>query len=136
MGKQVIMDDDDDNSVVDRDYELAFYLLINDGGDLIGADGDRGRMNPANFWSGYEVQLGSAKGPRYRWKNLFRRDFDCGTVLVNQPESTTANVDLDESFVDLEGSEITAVTLGPAAGAVLVKPCEGARRPMPPEDLN
>ena len=136
MGKQVIMDDDDDNSVVDRDYELAFYLLVNDGGDLIGADGDRGRMNPANFWSGYEVQLGSAKGPRYRWKNLFRRDFDCGTVLVNQPESTTANVDLDESFVDLEGSEITAVTLGPAAGAVLVKPCEGARRPMPPEDLN
>lgn len=136
MDKQVIMDDDDDNSVVDRDYELAFYLLINDGGDLIGADGDRGRMNPDNFWSGYEVQLGSAKGPRYRWKNLFRRDFDCGTVLVNQPESTTANVNLDESFVDLEGSEITALTLEPAAGAVLVKPCEGARRPMPPEDLN
>lgn len=135
MGRQVIMDDDDDNNAVDRNYELAFYLLINNGGDLIGADGDRARMSPDNFWSGYNVQLGSEIAPRYRWNSLFRRDFDCGMVLVNQPGSTSISVNLDEAFVDLSGSEVTAVTLGPAAGAVLVKPCEGARRPMPPEDL-
>jgi len=136
MGGQVIMDDDDDNSAVDRDYELAFYLLINDGGDLIGADGDQARMNPDNFWSGYEVQLGSAKAPRYRWNSLFRRDFDCGMVLVNQPESTAISVNFDESFIDLSGSEITSVSLDSATGAVLVKPCENAPQPMPPTNLD
>ncbi len=121
-GGNVIMDDDDDDSVAARNYELAFYLLINNGGDLLGADGDRKRMNPDNFWAGYHIDLGRATGPRYRWRGLFRRDFACGLVLVNQPDSPTVNVDLGGRYTDLDGRKVRVVSLRAASGEVLRSP--------------
>lgn len=123
-GKNVVMKDDDDVSIAARNYELAFYFLINNGGDLIGADGDRHRMNPENFWSGYRINLGAATGGRYRWQGLFRRDFECGMVLVNQPGGSTAHVELGEVLMNVDGQSVSAVTMGPASGEVLIRPCE------------
>ncbi len=135
IGVNVVLDDDDDQSVKDRDYELAFYFLINDRGDLIGADGDRSRMNPDNFWSGYATELGSANGDRYVWNGLFRRDFDCGIVLVNQPDSLIVTVSLGEPYTDLEGVTVSSVTLEDASGEVLTQRCDQATEPMPPSNL-
>ncbi len=135
MGKHIILDDDDDDSAVDRNYELAFYFLINDGADLIGADGDRNRMSPDNFWPGYETQLGAAKASRYQWNGLFRRDFDCGIVLVNQPDSPTITQNLDATYTDLDGLDVSSVVMDAATGEVLVGECATPREPMPPSNL-
>lgn len=135
MGKNIIMDDTDDDSVADRDYELAFYFLINNGRDLIGADGDRNRMNPDSFWAGYETNLGSATGDRYRWEGLFRRDFECGMVLVNPPESPSISVSLGETLTNLEARNVSSLVIDAARGEVLTRPCQSVTRPMPPSNV-
>jgi len=136
QGKHVILEDNDDSGLQERDYELGFYLLINDGGgDMLSADGDRSRMNPDNFWAGYLTELGYATNDHYRWNDLFRRDFECGMVLVNQPGMPTISVDLPEVFTDLEGRTVTSVTLVSSSGQVLSKPCESDPPPNPPTDF-
>ena len=92
FGRHIILDDDDDTSAQERDYELGFYFLINDGQDLVGADGDRGRMNPDNFWDGYKTNLGAPLGDWYKSGQVFKRNFECGTVTVNQPPVSTAEI--------------------------------------------
>jgi hypothetical protein len=137
-GIHVIMEDDDDDGVQERDYELAFHLLINDGsGDMIASDGDRSRMNPDSYWSGYLTDLGYATGARYRWNDLFRRDFECGIVLVNQPDMPTISVSLDDTYIDLEGRSVNSETLASSSGSVLVSnDCERASVPNAPADLS
>ena len=102
---------------------LAVYFLINNGNDLIGADGDRSRMNPDNFWPGYQTYLGEALGGRYKQNGVFRRDFECGVVIANQPGEPSRSVSLGEYMKDLEGELVNSVTLGEKEGEVLVKDC-------------
>lgn len=123
LGRNVILDDDDSDSIQDRNLELAFYFLINSGGDLIGADGDRARMNPDNFWSGYRTDLGEPLGDRYLDNGLHRRDFECGVVLVNEPEQPTRSVDLGRLMTDLAGRSTRIATLKERSGEVLVSDC-------------
>lgn len=88
LDRGIIFDDDDrDNqSPQNRDYELAFYFLVNQGRDLLGADGDRQRMNPVYFYEGYRVDMGTPEGGRFRTASgLLRRNFKNGFVLVNPP---------------------------------------------------
>jgi hypothetical protein len=135
-GRNVIMDDDDDTSIIARDYELAFYFLINNGGDLLGADGDRSRMNPTSFWAGYETDLGAALGARYKWNGLFRRDFECGMVLVNQPGQPLVTASLAGTFTNLAGLLVTQVALVASSGQVLKNAtCTREPTPNPPTDL-
>jgi hypothetical protein len=124
--RQVILDDDDDTGNQARDYELAFYHLVNDGGDMLGADGDRSRMTPGNFWSGYTTDLGMAAGGHFKWQELLRRDFECGMVLVNQPGMPSITVALDETYTTIEGQSATSVTLVASSGHILSKPCHDA----------
>jgi hypothetical protein len=133
-GKHVVMADDDDSGAQERDYELAFYLLINDGaGDMISSDGDRSRITPGSLWAGYLTDLGYATSGHYRWNELFRRDFECGVVLVNQPD---ISVSLAQSYVDLSGRGVDAVTLAASSGQVLVSDeCERSVAPAPPTNL-
>lgn len=135
-GRNVIMDDDDDTSDEMRDYDLAFYYLINDGNDMLSADGDRSRMNPDDFWSGYQLDLGFAIAGHYRWQQLFRRDFECGMVLVNQPDMPTISVNLGGTYTNLEGQNVTTATLGAARGTVLRTTCETDPPPKPPSNLH
>lgn len=92
LGRHIILDDDDDSGERARNYELSFYFLINDGGDLIGADGDRARMNPDAFWDGYKTNLGAPTGDWYKSGDAFKRDFACGSVIVNQPPVSTGQI--------------------------------------------
>lgn len=124
----IVLDDDDDTGIQERDYDLAFYFLINNGGDLIGADGDRSRMSPDNYWAGYNTNLGVATSDAYRWQGLFRRDFQCGIVLVNQPDMDTVTANLSVEYTSLDGRKTTSETLPAASGSVLSKACESLSR--------
>jgi hypothetical protein len=124
LGRNVILDDDDSTSIKDRDYELATYFLINNGKDMLGADGDRSRMNPDSFWAGYLLNLGDALGHRYLDTGVFRRDFKCGVVLVNQPGQPSRTVALNQAMTDLNGQSVRSVTLAAAEGEVLILPCQ------------
>ena len=78
---------------------------------------------PGAFSADYQIDLGDALTGHYKWNGLFRRDFDCGMVLVNQPEQLTITVPLGGNFVDLDGSTFSSVALPTVSGAVLTKPC-------------
>jgi hypothetical protein len=100
-----------------REYGLAAYLLVSDGEDGLGNGAGGG--DPANWWNGYDVDLGAATGPRRTWNDVLRRDFERGLVLLNEPDAPARTVDVEPGYVGLDGSPRTRVTLGAAEGAVL-----------------
>jgi hypothetical protein len=122
-GNHFILDDDDSETDVEWTYELATYFLVKSGDDLIGADGDRSRMNPDNFWEGYQIDFGDALGERYEIDGLFRRDYRCGSVVLNQPDQPTRGLELGESFLVAGGGgeRVSSVTLGESTAAVLLR---------------
>lgn len=123
MGKHVILDDDDSTTEAEWIYELATYLLVKSGDDMVGADGDRSRMNPHDFWEGYEVRMGEALGERYETDGVFRRDYRCGVVVLNQPDQPTRTLDLQERFSLLGGGGdgVSSITLRQSMAAVLLR---------------
>ncbi len=64
------------------EYNMATYFLVNGTRDALRTNY---RHTPDDWWSGYDVDLGAAKGDRYESDGLLRRDFANGYVLVNQP---------------------------------------------------
>ena len=100
------------------EYGMASYLLVNNGLDRYD---NNWRSVPDDWWSGYDVSLGSPRGPRYAWNGVLRRDFERGTVLVNQPGAATQTVSLPDAHTDLAGNAVTSVTLAAARGAVLLR---------------
>jgi hypothetical protein len=102
----------------DREFNLGTYFVMGSGADYIGNTPGTGGQ-PNDWWPGYDAYLGDAKGPRYTWNGLVRRDFTLGTVLVNQPGSSTVTASLGATYLDLTGAQRTSVTLGAAQGAVL-----------------
>lgn len=115
LGKHIIIDSFTDNAA-DREYGLAGYFLINNGGD---GYGNSDVNTPDNWWSGYDVNLGAATGGRYQWNGLWRRDFSGGMVLLNEPGSASKTASLGGTFKTLDGSSVTSLTLGTAHGAIL-----------------
>jgi hypothetical protein len=104
--------------VASAEYNLAGYLLTNDGGDMVSTTG---LGLPDSWWSGYDTNIGDALGARYLWNGVWRRDFTGGFVLLNEPGSTTKTFDLGGTFKNTSGQSVTSVTLGAARGAVFAK---------------
>nr|AFV52130.1 hypothetical protein DUF297 [Streptoalloteichus sp. ATCC 53650] len=74
----------------------------------------------------YEWRLGQAAKPYYSVaNNVFRRDFTCGTVVVNANPTNSAavKVDLGGTHMDEKGANVTSVDLPGTSGAVLRKSC-------------
>jgi hypothetical protein len=65
------------------------------------------------------VDLGAPLGGRTVVNGIFQRDFADGRVLLNQPGTSQATVQLGGTFLRIDGSAVTSVTLGAARGAVL-----------------
>jgi hypothetical protein len=101
-----------------REYGLASWLLVSNGRDGLGNDPGG---TPDDWWTGYDVSLGSPSAARYASQGVTRRDFEHGVVLVNQPGAAARTVTFDGTYVDLHGASVTSVTLGPAQGAVLLR---------------
>jgi Hypothetical glycosyl hydrolase family 15 len=115
-GQGVLLDGRADTAA-GRVYGLATYLLLNAGDDVIANDS---ASRPDAFWNGFNANLGAARGARYKAGGVWRRDFAGGVVLVNEPGAPTRTVTVGASLRDLDGVARTAVTLGPASGAVLL----------------
>ena len=73
--------------------------------------------------------LGSPLAPRYKVGLAWRRDFTGGVVVVN-PSTSQQTVALGGTYITLDGSQVTSVTL-PSADATLLVP-SGAPPPPPP----
>jgi hypothetical protein len=117
--------DPGDNSAFQ--YALASYFLVQDGrsaiAETVGRD-DYGAPAPAR--PEYTWDLGEPTGPyRAIGKNLLRRDFDCGTVVVNTNPSggTAVTIDLGLARADKWGSPVLTVALPGTSGKVLPRPC-------------
>ena len=100
-----------------RLYGLATYLLVNSGRDALANDA---ATRPGAFWKGYDAGLGAARGARYRFGGVWRRDFAGGVVLVNEPGSPSRTVGVGAGLRDVDGIARSSVTLGAASGAVLL----------------
>jgi NPCBM/NEW2 domain-containing protein/putative glycosyl hydrolase-like family 15 (GHL15) protein len=99
-----------------QQYGLASYFLISNGNDEIGDQ----TATPDNWWTGYDVELGTPLGPRSYNKGVFERDFSGGKVLLGEPGLAPQTVDLGGTFTTLDGSQVTSVTLGGSQGFVLL----------------
>ena len=99
-----------------REYAMAFHLLNANGLDSFSHPLE---SDPDNWWTGYDTDLGAPTGSRYSWNGVFRRDFERGTVLVNQPGQTTKSLTLGTSMKTLGGSTVSSVSLPAREGLVL-----------------
>ena len=113
------------------EFELASYYLVSNGSDAICVDY---KSDPDNWWSGWDTELGAAKGPRYTWNGLIRRDFEHGFVLVNQPGAPAQTVSLGNTYGRLDGSHVDSVTLSESRGAVLLGTPSAVGQDTPPAD--
>jgi len=105
-------------SLRERVYGLATYLLTSSGRDAIGSDVGG---TPGDWWRGYDLDLGEARGPRRLAEGVWRRDFARGTVLVNEPQAPTRTVRAGPGLRHLDGRRASTVRLGQAGGAILLR---------------
>ncbi len=106
-----------------REYGLATWFLVSQGRDLFSSNQLKW-TTPDNWWQGYDLNLGEALSPRYKWGELIRRDFECGMVVLNQPNLDTQSVELDESFTNMDGKSVASIELNAKTAAILLKPCD------------
>ncbi|MCS7478540.1 putative glycoside hydrolase family 15 protein [Umezawaea endophytica] len=111
-------------------YALASYFLVKGGksaiAETVGTDnyGDLAPQRPEYGWD-----LGKPTGPyKSVGKNLLRRDFACGAVVVNTNKTGAGQlkVDLGRTYSDEQGSSVLSISLGGTTGSVLRKPCTAA----------
>ncbi|HVV70014.1 MAG TPA: hypothetical protein VHI52_00555, partial [Verrucomicrobiae bacterium] len=97
-------------------YSLAGYFLISSGNDRIGDAGS----NPGDWWSGFDVDLGTPMGPRSYHDGVYQRTFSRGMVLLGEPGLSPRKISLPHSFTTLDNKTITAVELKSRQGVVLL----------------
>ena len=113
---------DNGTTVENREFGLATWLLVNNGKDLFNSDRLKW-TTPDRWWSGYDLNLGKAMGPRYKWHELIRRDFECGMVILNQPHAETQNVEVGNLYTNLVGESVSTVQFDAREAAILLKEC-------------
>jgi Hypothetical glycosyl hydrolase family 15 len=101
-----------------REYALATYFLTSSGLDGIGME--NGGL-PDDWWGGWETDLGAPLGGRYSWNGVFRRDFERGSVFVNQPDRPTRNLTPGGTWTRMDGSKVESIELPAREGAVLLR---------------
>ena len=122
----------DEKTVPGEEYNLATYFLVNDGGDYI----NQPEESPENWWPGNDIDLGSATSNGERTASgLWKREFTDGVVYTVEPggESQTIHAPAGKHWLDVEGKEVSEVTLAPETGAVLRHALEAPVPPIGPE---
>mgnify|MGYP000642668698 CR=1 FL=1 len=103
-----------------REFGLAGWLLSNNGWDSIGNHPKW--STPDDWWNGYDLNLGAARGDRYIWRNVYRRNFERGIVLLNPPQATTRVLTFKNKYRTLNGESVSQVRLKAKQGIVLLNP--------------
>ena len=98
-------------------YSLAGYFLISSGNDRIGD----ATTNPANWWNGFDIDLGAPSGPRSYHAGVFQRAFTGGMVLLGEPGLSPRKVSLPGAFVNPDGQPVTTVEVHAREGVILRK---------------
>jgi hypothetical protein len=98
------------------EYNLATYFLVNNGGDYVSGV----NQTPLQWWSGFNVNLGAAVGPRERSASgVWTRRFSNGVVYTVEPEGGTHTIRLSKRMHSPQWGDVEAVTLKQGQGAVL-----------------
>lgn len=132
-GRNVILMDEADTTA-QREFALAAWFLISDGGDWMSTEHVEW-TTPDGWWPGYELDLADALTGRYAWQGLIRRDFECGSVFLNQPDLATVSATLPESMTRIDGTAVTAISLDGGEATVLTRNCDPDPPPASPTDL-
>ncbi|MFD7659640.1 putative glycoside hydrolase family 15 protein [Actinosynnema sp. NPDC059797] len=108
-------------------YALASYLIAA-GERAAFADVHRtdGYGDASPWRAEYDWDLGTPTGPhRAVARNIYQRDFACGTVLVNANPTDTAavTVKVNGNHTDERGTTVTSVALPGTTGTILRRPC-------------
>ncbi|WP_052685053.1 putative glycoside hydrolase [Lentzea aerocolonigenes] len=108
-------------------YAFASYLLAAGSHAAISEIQETDRYDDAAAWRPeYDWNLGEPAAPYYEVAaNVFRRDFACGTVLVNANKtgSSAVTVRLPEAQKNEKGASVRSVSLPGTTGSVLRKAC-------------
>jgi hypothetical protein len=115
MGRSVVFDGDG-STPERRERLLAGYLIANDGGDLLSS---WERIEPDDMWRGFRLDLGRAKGPRHRWRGVWRRNFEGGTALLSDRGAASRRLPLRGRRIS--GERVSEVVLGDREGAVILR---------------
>ena len=67
------------------------------------------------------MRLGAPLNDRHEWRGLLRRDFECGVVLLNEPDAPTRSQPIDDDLVGIAGDPVRRVTLDGGQGVVLLE---------------
>jgi putative glycosyl hydrolase-like family 15 (GHL15) protein len=104
-------------STSDREYAMAAYFLTS-----LGFDGfcHGATSSPSDWWTGWDVDLGNPTSIRLSSGSVWRRDFEHGTVLLNEPGQPTVTVAADGYRLD--GAHVGSVRLRGGSGVVLLRP--------------
>ncbi|MCP3798441.1 putative glycoside hydrolase family 15 protein [Allokutzneria sp. A3M-2-11 16] len=91
-----------------------------------------GYGDPSPWHTEYDWNLGAPSGPYSSvGTNVYRRDFACGTVVVNANPTASGPVTLPlgGDYIDELGAQVSSVSLPGTSGSILRKPCPEAARP-------
>lgn len=113
QGKAVIVDNTDDFG----EYGIAAYYLISSGKDGLGGHD----VTPDHWPAALDVDLGAALGPRSHVGGVFRREFEHGVVVLNEPRSQSAIVPTCPACIGLDRRPTSAVRLLAGQGAILTR---------------
>lgn len=108
-------------------YAFASYLLAAGDHAAISEIDQTDRYDNASQWRAeYDWDLGTPLGTYFPVaSNVFRRDFTCGTVIVNanRTGSAAVTVRLPETHTNEKGSAVRRVSLPGTSGSILRKAC-------------
>jgi len=105
-----------------REFGLAAWFLISRGRDMISSN-QLTWTAPGAFWPGYALNLGPALGRRTEWRGVLRRDFRCGTVLLNPPDRARVALSLPSGQRRMDGTPAGSFTLRGAEAAIILHAC-------------
>jgi|GEM_PF-3437504 len=113
----VMTGDPNSNNVATMEYNLATYLLANDGGDFVNGE----KQTPGRWWPGFAVNLGKAISQRERSPTgVWRRVFAGGVVYTVEPGAARQTIKLGERMHSAQWGTVESLTLDAGQGAVLV----------------
>ena len=115
-----------------REYALATYFLASTGNDGLSVGAG---SSPDGWWSGWDTDLGAPTGGRYAWNGVFRRDFQRGSVFVNQPDQPARTLAPGGTWRRLDGTRVTSIGLATRDGVVLLRDDGTPPPPPPPQAL-